>query len=132
MLPDAPTSLEQLTLAAAAVFFAIQIVKAVLPLVLGKGETRRTIGELDLDTWRQAHREGVRDVLMANVVPIMQQQADILSELRTLAHSEVAEHLRLQIGVDALAEGQGKLRESQHRLNEKVQALVGRRGDDAG
>ena len=125
MPPD--SILTQFALAAAAVFFTVQLIKGILPLVLRHRNTNGVgAGNQSVEFWRSAQREIVRDALAVSVVPILERQTSILADLRTLAAQETEVHLRLQMTADQVLEGQGKARESLHKLTERVQGITGR------
>ena len=129
MLPD--TLITQFALASAAVFFAVQILKAVLPLVTKpgtSGATESTAASQSVEFWQRTNRDIVRDALAISVVPILAQQTQILQELKGMAQREDEAHVRAQSTIDAIATDQGKARESLHRMNDRLHEISGKMG----
>ena len=122
--------LMQFALAGAAVFFAVHIIKTILPLLPLGGQSARpsqqSAGDQSVDFWTTRTREGIRDTLSQSVIPILERQTAILSKLESLAAGEESQHLRLQISADELRDGQSKLRDGMHRANEHLQVIAGR------
>ncbi len=117
--PEGLTGSEQVIGAAVALLILKEVFEFVRGIVQkgGVGDRRRDQG----DEYRLIFAE----VLAATVMPILQQQADILGQLRATQLTNGDRLLKLQYTADETKESTAAARASLHRLHDGVQALPG-------
>jgi hypothetical protein len=91
-------------------------------------------GDRPVEFWQKHSKEAISDALRLSVIPILEQQALILGELRLASTREAEMMIRFQYVLDELKSGQTNIRASLHDLRDKMQIAVlsvgGRRETD--